>query len=349
MNGVKKKYDYVFLTNTPSFYKLNLFNEIAKERSVLLVFLGYSSQAVNIDLNKGSNYLFDSYFLYNGDMGRRSKIKSFFLLLRLILNIKYKKILYAGWCTPEYSIVQMFISRRKNILVSESSEYEYKYSFISDLVKRLLINRCSVALVSGVPHVNLLKKLNYKGEIRITGGVGIFNKNGSLKNMKDSAPLKFLYVGRLIDVKNVKFLVERFNELGKDLTIVGCGILESELRLIAKPNIIFHGFVPNEQLANIYNSHDVFILPSLNEPWGLVVEEALFYSLPVIVSNQVGCSMDLVQTNDAGVIFDVGSKNDFICAINEIEINYLRYSNNAQNVDFNLRDINQTRIYCNLI
>lgn len=44
---MKKMYDFVYLTNTPSFYKLNLCNEIARTNSLLLVLYGYGSEAVN--------------------------------------------------------------------------------------------------------------------------------------------------------------------------------------------------------------------------------------------------------------------------------------------------------------
>ena len=44
---MKSHYDIVYLTNTPSFYKINLCNEVAKQKSLLLVFYGYGDEAVN--------------------------------------------------------------------------------------------------------------------------------------------------------------------------------------------------------------------------------------------------------------------------------------------------------------
>lgn len=52
-------YDFVYLTNTPSFYKLNLCNEIAKTHSLLLILYGYGSEAVNKELKASGNYKFD--------------------------------------------------------------------------------------------------------------------------------------------------------------------------------------------------------------------------------------------------------------------------------------------------
>ena len=47
-----------------------------------------------------------------------------------------------------------------------------------------------------------------------------------------------------------------------------------------------------------------FVLPSTREPWGLVVNEAMAASLPVIVSNRCGCAEDLVRSESNGFVFD---------------------------------------------
>ena len=64
---MKKEYDIIYLTNTPSFYKINLCNEIAESASVLLVFYGYGSEAVNKMLKSEDSYKFDYVFLFEGD------------------------------------------------------------------------------------------------------------------------------------------------------------------------------------------------------------------------------------------------------------------------------------------
>ncbi len=52
---------------------------------------------------------------------------------------------------------------------------------------------------------------------------------------------------------------------------------------------------------------DIFVLPSgVGETWGLVVNEAMCFSLPVITSDLVGCASDLVKSNENGYTFSVG-------------------------------------------
>lgn len=69
---IKDNYDFVYLTNTPSFYKLNLCNEIVCTNSLLLVLYGYGSEAVNTVLENNKNLNFDYYFINQGDSNTRN-------------------------------------------------------------------------------------------------------------------------------------------------------------------------------------------------------------------------------------------------------------------------------------
>ena len=60
---MKKQYDIVYLTNTPSFYKINLCNEIGKKKKLLLVLYGYGEEAVNKTLENNISYNFEYRFL----------------------------------------------------------------------------------------------------------------------------------------------------------------------------------------------------------------------------------------------------------------------------------------------
>lgn len=88
----QRYFDLVYLTNTPSFYKLNLCEAIAKRGvKVLLVLYGYGAEAVNIELKAGARWNFEFEFINHGDSNTRNKIQSFFRLIRLMRSIKAKK------------------------------------------------------------------------------------------------------------------------------------------------------------------------------------------------------------------------------------------------------------------
>jgi glycosyltransferase involved in cell wall biosynthesis len=81
--------------------------------------------------------------------------------------------------------------------------------------------------------------------------------------------------------------------------MAGTGELEHELRAYCRrhelTNVTFTGFVNQSELPGLYAASDVFVLPSRDEPWGLAVNEAMCARLPIIVSREVGCAVDLVE------------------------------------------------------
>lgn len=347
---MKRHYDIVYLTNTPSFYKLNLCNALANSGvKLLLVLYGYGNEAVNTELSITSKWGFDYEFINYGDSSSRNKISTFYNLIKLMRGVQAKKILYSGWFVPEYNIYSFFSPKIKNVVVCESSELDVSISGIKGWIKKRIINRMAAACPSGQPHDRLFKSIGFKGDRYITGSVGIFYKPERQIKSSISSPLKFLYVGRLIDVKQVSMLVDVFNANGLPLTIVGKGILYHSLKSKAKSNISFLGFIDNNQLGKIYQTHDVFILPSKYEPWGLVVEEALYWGLPVIVSNRVGSKEDMVEKLKTGIVFDYKSSTALQEAIDTISKDYVQYKSAVDNIDFSQRDKNQIDAYLNLL
>jgi glycosyltransferase involved in cell wall biosynthesis len=111
-----------------------------------------------------------------------------------------------------------------------------------------------------------------------------------------------LFVGRLEKVKGLPYLIEALAQLNLPtvkLLLVGTGSEEQSLKdLCARRglhNVVFAGYVPVEQLNPYYSLADVFVLPSITVPagrelWGLVINEAMNFSLPVIVTDAVGAA-----------------------------------------------------------
>lgn len=345
----KKQYDFIYLTNTPSFYKLNLCREIAREHSLLLVLYGYGAEAVNTVLTGGEGFPFDYHFLHEGDAAKRSKAGVFLGLLRLMRRVEGRCVLFAGWMAPEYDLYAFLSPRRKNALVCESSIMDVSFRGAAGVLKKAVIRRMGAALPSGRPHDALFEAVGFRGERFITGSVGIFRKGARQPGGRPHSPLRYLYVGRLVAVKNVQLLVEEFNRSGRPLTIVGKGELEDELKAAAKPNVAFRGFVENEKLGEIYQEHDVFVLPSRYEPWGLVVEEALYWGLPVIVSDRVGSSIDMVRELGTGCVFASENGESLRAAVERMERRFGQYRQAASSIDWAEREERQVAAYAALL
>lgn len=122
----------------------------------------------------------------------------------------------------------------------------------------------------------------------------------------------FIYVGRLWSGKGINYLLDAFEKVqqrGDDevsLLLVGDGIQEMELQQSCIErgirNVIFTGFRQKTDLPRYYAAADVFIFPTLGDPYGLVVDEAMASSLPVISTRAAGEICDRVEEGVNGFI-----------------------------------------------
>ena len=116
-----------------------------------------------------------------------------------------------------------------------------------------------------------------------------------------------IFSGRLIKQKNVDLIMDSLIGFKKVfLLIIGDGEEKKRLSDLARQKGIdfaITGFIEEqEELFKMYYAGDILILPSYDEAWGLVVNEAMAAGLPVIVSNECGCSLDLVRDGENGYI-----------------------------------------------
>jgi glycosyltransferase involved in cell wall biosynthesis len=130
-----------------------------------------------------------------------------------------------------------------------------------------------------------------------------------------------LYASKFIDRKRPLDLLHAFVLLSQRhenvfLLMVGAGPLASELREFADlqglKNIIFTGFQNQSKLPSLFAVSDIFVLPSENEPWGLIINEAMCAGMPIITTDEVGAAADLVRSGDNGFIYPTGD-TDRLC------------------------------------
>jgi glycosyltransferase involved in cell wall biosynthesis len=128
-----------------------------------------------------------------------------------------------------------------------------------------------------------------------------------------------LFCAKLIGVKDPATLIHAIGlsaALNPLLLMAGDGALSPEMEELARkvaPGMVkFLGFRNQTELPALYDLCDVFVLPSVFEPWGLVVNEVMNAGKPVIVSNKVGSGHDLVQPGVNGDVFQAGNVEDLL-------------------------------------
>jgi glycosyltransferase involved in cell wall biosynthesis len=103
------------------------------------------------------------------------------------------------------------------------------------------------------------------------------------------------------------------------LLMVGDGEMRNDLEQLARElhldDVVFAGFINQSILPTIFGVSDVFVLPSEDEPWGLIVNEVMCAGLPIVVSDEVGCVPDLVVHGDNGFLFKAGDVAGLVDAL----------------------------------
>lgn len=308
-----KCYAQIFITNLPSFYKIRLYNHIASRQKIFVIFTETSEADRNEDFYKGKCN-FD--YVNIGNLGKISKM---FAVAKLLLSSKYKMLVIGGWDSLANWCAAFVSAKKHNALVIESSVFESSTGGIKGFLKRVFMSRISTVFASGIAQRELARALHFGGNIITTKGVGIFNIRPQAEYKYKSEIKNFIYVGRFVACKNLEFLLSAFAKLPNlNLTLVGFGNLEAKLKSAAPRNVSFTGAVDNDKLWDYYKKSDVLILPSLSEPWGLVVEEAFNNGIPALTSVNVGCNGEVAVEGENSLHFSPSDENSLIAAIKKI-------------------------------
>ena len=130
-----------------------------------------------------------------------------------------------------------------------------------------------------------------------------------------------LSVNYLVPRKGLDLLIRAFRKVRNSnavLVLVGSGPEEDRLRRLAAGDrrILFPGYQAGASKTAWYAAADVFVFPTLHDPWGLVVNEAMTFGLPIIATDAAGCAPDLVQDN--GLVIpagDIGALEDALARL----------------------------------
>lgn len=121
-----------------------------------------------------------------------------------------------------------------------------------------------------------------------------FDNIGNPKKYDPNKELKLLYVGEINNNKNIKTTIDAIKELKNNgieatLSIVGKKTDKKIFdKMIVYDFVNYLGIKPKEDLLSIYRKHNIFVMPSIHETFGLVYAEAMSQGLPVIYSKGQG-------------------------------------------------------------
>lgn len=235
----------------------------------------------------------------------------------LIYQIQPSAIVSVGWADRAYQRLLLASYRHQipAVIVSDSRQCDEQRFPHKEWIKRQLLFGYSSSLVAGTQSREYLEKLGFPKSAIFKPWDVVDNDFFSTPPSSLSSRCKnFLCVSRFVSKKNHFGLLKAFaiyQEQGGSwgLHLVGGGSLENEIRasianLPDPTKVQCLPFCQLEELRELYYSASAFILPSITDQWGLVVNEAIAAGLPCLVSRSCGCSVDLINHGVTGWIFD---------------------------------------------
>lgn len=236
-----------------------------------------------------------------------------------------------GYARPESMAAARWARRNgyPSVLMSESQAIDRPRTWWKESIKRRRLHLFDTALVGGPSHRDYLVELGMPVD-RVTLGYNAVD-NTFYRNRADNwrssadgcqglpASPFFLSVCRFVPEKNLIRLIEAFARYRDqacctrrwDLVLCGngpqAGLIEEIIARSDHAEAIHRpGFLQVDALCRWYAHAAAFVLPSLSEPWGLVVNEAASAGLPLLVSERAGCAATLVPEPEGttGARFD---------------------------------------------
>ena len=331
----KKKIKIGYLLSHPIQYQTPLIQKLNKIKGLDFNVFYFSDYSLKKYFDKGMNKFIKWDLNLTGkynysviDNSNQNYIKFFFSFYRLIKNKNFDFFLIHGYENPKYliSILILKLFRIKILMRNESNNFNFEGNLIKKISTRVFYFFLNFFIYKFLFIGSKNKEFYLKNKIKnhklifcpYTVDNNFFYSH-SKEQFTKKKEIVILYAAKLINKKNPELLIKAFVNIMKKnndkikLLIVGDGLLKTSLKKkysSYKENIFFLGFQNQKELRNHYKKADIFVLPSSKEPWGLVVNEAMCFQLPIITSDKVCASYDLVKKGYNGYTFKTNSVMD---------------------------------------
>lgn len=311
----------LFLTNLPSPYRVNFFSELGKYVDLTVLYERTKASNRNEKWKAEKKNNFKTIFLKSFNIGNENSFS-----LQAIKEIKYgefDKIIVGQYSTftAMATILYMKIKKIPFILNSDGG-FIKKDSFVKTIIKKFFISSANEWLSTGkhttkyLCHYGAKKEKCYiypfssveKKDI-LTKPLSQVQKNRLKKDVGITEEFAIISVGNYIYRKGFDILLKSGEHLEKNIGIYIVGgkptqeyiSLKEELGL---NNVHFIDFLPKKDLMEYYKACDLFVFPTREDIWGLVVNEAMACGLPVVTTNMCIAGLELIKNNYNGTIIE---------------------------------------------
>jgi glycosyltransferase involved in cell wall biosynthesis len=231
-------------------------------------------------------------------------------------------VLCSGWSNKSYiHLIKNMDSKIKKVICFDNQwKGNIKQRILSALAPFTFLRHFQFAWVAGEPQKTYALKLGFKKERIFTGlylaDFDTFESVGKQKlNNRNAFPKVFLSVARYIPQKDLPTLWNAFiksnNNNGNQWLLKCIGLGELFDQRVIHPQIEHLGFKQVNEIQEYVLNSGVYVLPSIEEPWAVAVNEMALSAMPLVLSDAVGAA-SMFLDNSNGFLFKAGNEEDLI-------------------------------------
>lgn len=302
----------LWMTNAAAPYRIPVWRQLAHHVSLEVSLLETDARLQRDSNNRGldwqsSRHVADAPFTISflrTAVLRRGEHRYYLGVIRMRQLRGRQGIVFGGWESPVYWFALLQAKRAGLRTVGFYESHAGTQGFRRGLVasvRRRFFTALDAVVTPGKAATAALLKMGVDPN-RIHEGFNAVDVSAIRELILESSTptpeagsLRIIYVGQLIERKNVATLVSAVATIpSAHLTITGVGPLREDLeKQISETfddpsRVHFTGYVSGEDVPSLMREHGVLVLPSHSEVWGLVVNEALACGLHVVVSSRAG-------------------------------------------------------------
>lgn len=323
----------LWLTNIPSPYRVDFFNELGKHLELNVLFERKTSTERDESWKQYEFNNFKGVFLKGLPWGKDKAVAVD--TLKHILKKDYDHIVISNPFTPTgmFTIKLLQLMKKKYFIVSDGGIAEKGDNF-KEKIKKNILKGANLYFSTAKIHDNYYLKYgavqekivrypftSLKKDDILTRPLTQEEKEKLKKDLGISGEKIILSVGRFTLEKGHDLLIKASEKLDSNVQvyIVGGSITEeysAKIKGMCLKNIHFIEFKDKETLFKYYKLANLFVLPTRGDVWGLVINEAMANGLPVITTNKCVAGLELIDDYENGFIVPTESSDELFEKIN---------------------------------
>lgn len=325
----------LFLTNVPSPYRVDFFNELGKLCDLTVLFEKATSDERDSSWKKYEFRNFKGVFLKGVSLNTDTAFG--FGAIKYVKDRSFDHIICANAASPTGMIAIEYMKRHKiPYFIEGDGGFAKSGKGLKERIKRHFISGAKGYFSTSAAHdeyyitygaerekIYRYPFTSLRAEDILSESVTPEEKTALRSKLGITAERVLLSVGQFIPRKGFDVLLEAMAKLPDG---IGCYIvggeptpeyLDQAARLDLQ-NVHFVGFKQKEALNQYYMAADLFVLPTREDIWGLVVNEAMAKGLPVVTTNKCIAGLELVKNGEDGYLVSVDDAGQLAERIKEI-------------------------------